>query len=343
MWQIAMILFVVSFCFFVGVMVREPRSLRSGVSFFWMMLCLAGVMFLVLAGGAAWLASRTVLIWILLILLMIALICVAVFPIALAVMFFVQGLKVIRHEGRKPANMLSVAFSVMLFGYLTVWPAMGGLGRGIFGTRLYILISLLAFYLLSLLATYALSAVLNLIHLRKRRKADYIVVLGSGIIGERVTPLLAARIERGIELLGYNPGAVLIMSGGQGPGEDIPESQAMAAYAIGKGVGREKIITEEKSVSTQENLLFSKELMEKPKPRIIIVTTAYHVFRALILAKKQGIKCTGYGSKTKWYFTLNALIREFAGYLHLTWKRHALFIGFVAGMATAAQIIAWLY
>ena len=53
-----MILFVVSFCFFVGVMVREPRSLRSGVSFFWMMLCLAGVMFLVLAGGAAWLASR---------------------------------------------------------------------------------------------------------------------------------------------------------------------------------------------------------------------------------------------------------------------------------------------
>ena len=50
---------------------------------------------------------------------------------------------------------------------------------------------------------------------------------------------------------------ILIMSGGQGPGEDIPESQAMAAYAIGKGVGREKIITEEKSVSTQENLLVS--------------------------------------------------------------------------------------
>ena len=164
MWQIAMILFVVSFCFFVGVMVREPRSLRSGVSFFWMMLCLAGVMFLVLAGGAAWLASRTVLIWILLILLMIALICVAVFPIALAVMFFVQGLKVIRHEGMKPANLLSMAFSVLLFGYLTVWPFIGGLGRDILGTKLYAFISIFAANHLVLLSVYSLSAILNQSH-----------------------------------------------------------------------------------------------------------------------------------------------------------------------------------
>lgn len=338
MWQIAMILFVVSFCFFVGVMVREPRSLRSGVSFFWMMLCLAGVMFLVLAGCAAWLASRTVLIWILLILLMIALICVAVFPIALAVMFFVQGLKVIRHEGRKPANMLSVAFSVMLFGYLTVWPAMGGLGRSIFGTRLYILISLLAFYLLSLLATYALSAVLNLIHLRKRRRADYIIVLGAGLIGARVTPLLAARIDKGIELLAFNPKAMLIMSGGQGPGEDLAEGRAMADYAIDKGVDPERIVVEDRSASTEENLLFSRALMEKETPRVILVTTAYHVFRALLLARQQGMKCVGFGAKTKWYFTLNALLREFGGYLSLTWKRHAAVALVLASMAAILGI-----
>lgn len=66
---------------------------------------------------------------------------------------------------------------------------------------------------------YSLSAVLNLFHLKKKRNADY--------IGDKVTPLLAARIEKGVELLRYNPNAVLIMSGGQGPGEDIPESQAM--------------------------------------------------------------------------------------------------------------------
>ncbi|GFI47855.1 hypothetical protein IMSAGC019_03181 [Lachnospiraceae bacterium] len=340
---ISFFIFFISFTIFGGIMLHDPRTLWSGVTFFWMMACLALFAFFTLSQYSQWLMSHNVVIGILVFLVVLAMGCVVAFPAVLVLIFFVEGIRVIRHEGMKPANLLSLLFSVLLSIYLVLWPRIGNLQRDTLSRRVYGIISFSAVYFLSLLAMYSLSAILNLIHLRKRRKADYIVVLGSGIIGERVTPLLAARIERGIELLGYNPGAVLIMSGGQGPGEDIPESQAMAAYAIGKGVGREKIITEEKSVSTQENLLFSKELMEKPKPRIIIVTTAYHVFRALILAKKQGIKCTGYGSKTKWYFTLNALIREFAGYLHLTWKRHALFIGFVAGMATAAQIIAWLY
>lgn len=323
MWQIAMILFVVSFCFFAGIMVREPRSLWSGVSFFWMMACLGIAMLFVLAGYGVWLSSHIVLTWILIILCILALLCVAALPIILIVTFFVEGLKVIRHEGRKPANMLSMAFSILLFGYLAVWPAMGRLGRSILGTRLYILISLLAFYLLALLATYSLSAVLNLIHLRKRWRADYIVVLGAGLIGTRVTPLLAARIDKGIELLSWNPKALLIMSGGQGPGEDLAEGWAMADYAVQKGIDKDRIIVEDRSRSTEENLLFSRELMSGEKPRVILVTTAYHVFRALLLARQQGMKCVGYGAKTKWYFTLNALLREFGGYLSLTWKRHA--------------------
>lgn len=335
MWQIAMILSAISFLFFVGVMAREPRSLWSGVSFFWMMACLAVAMLFVLAGYMEWLASHIILTWILIILGVLALLCVAVLPIVLIVMFFVEGLKIIRHEGMRPANMLSMAFSVLLFAYLTVWPAMGRLGRGLLGTRLYILISLLAFYLLALLAIYVLSAVLNLVHMRKRRRADYIIVLGAGLIGERVTPLLAARIDKGIELLARNPKAMLIMSGGQGPGEDLAEGRAMADYAVQKGVAAEKIMIEDKSRSTEENLRFSRELMSGEKPRVILVTTAYHVFRALLLARQQGLKCVGYGAKTKWYFTLNALLREFAGYLSLTWKRHAIAAVLIAGSVAA--------
>ena len=115
----------------------------------------------------------------------------------------------------------------------------------------YGIVSFAAVYILSLMAVYCLSAILNLIHLRKRRNADYIVVLGCGISGEKVTPLLAARIDRGIALLRCNPRAVLIMSGGQGPGEKIPESEAMADYAIEQGVDAARIIREQKSVSTQ--------------------------------------------------------------------------------------------
>lgn len=187
---------------------------------------------------------------------------------------------------------------------------------------------------------YTFSALLNLFHLKKNRGADYIVVLGSGILGTRVPPLLAARIDKGIELLTCNQDAVMILSGGQGPGEDIPEGEAMAAYAVEKGVDKKRIRIESKSVSTEKNLLFSRRGMEKERSKVILVTTAYHVFRALLLARRQGMKCVGYGAKTKWYFTLNALLREFAGYLKMTWKFHALVVGIAAGITIAVRLIA---
>ena len=316
--------------------VREPRTLWSGVTFFWMMVCLAIAMLFVLARYLDWLNSHSVLRYLLIGLMFLAMFSILAMPVVLILMFFVEGLKVIRHEGMKPvlrSEELSMAFSVLLFGYLTVWPFIGGLGRNILGTKLYVFISIFAAYLLVLLAVYSLSAILNLIHLRKRRKADYIIVLGAGLLGTRVTPLLAARIDKGIELLRYNRNAVLIMSGGQGPGEDMAEGEAMAAYAVQKGVDEDRIAVENRSGSTEENLLFSRELMGKRKAKVILVTTAYHVFRALILARQQGMKCIGFGAKTKWYFTLNALLREFIGYLSLTWKRHMVVAVLVACVA----------
>lgn len=63
-------------------------------------------------------------------------------------------------------------------------------------------------------------------------------------------------------------------------------------------------------------------MTKKNLHRVGLVATSYHVFRALILAKDLGIRCIGFGSVTKWYFELNALIREFIGYLSMTWKKH---------------------
>ena len=339
MWQISFFIFLVLFCIFTRIMIFEPRTLWCGAAFFWTMVCLAVSIFFVLSQYSQWLASHEILLGILAFLAISAMACVIAFPAALIVMFFIEGIKLIRHEGPKPANLLSILFAVLLYMYLTVFPMLGNLGRNTIGTTLYTIVSFAAIYLLSLMATYSLSASLNLIHLKKKRNADYIIVLGAGIIGTKVTPLLAARIERGIELLQHNPDALLIMSGGQGAGEDIPESQAMAAYAVGKGVAPNRIILEQKSMSTEENLMFSKEFMVKENARIVIVTTAYHVFRALLLARQQGIKCIGFGAKTKWYFTLNALLREFAGYLRLTWKKHAIVIGIAAGILSAYSIL----
>lgn len=342
MCEISFLIFLAAFLVYIGIMAHDPRTLWSGFSFFWMLACLAIFLFFAVSQYSEQLVSHDWIIGILTALFVITVSCVLAFPGLLIVMFFVEGIKVIRHEGIKPSNLLSMLFSLLLYAYLAIWPGIGDLTDNTFGTMLYVIVSFSAIYILSLMSMYSFSAVLNLIHLKKGRDADYIVVLGSGINGTRVTPLLTARIEKGIDLLSSNPNAALIMSGGQGPGEDIPESEAMAAYAIDRGVDKERIIMEAKSVSTQENLLFSRRLMEKEKPKIVIVTTAYHVFRALLLAKQQGIKCVGLGAKTKWYFTLNALLREFAGYLRLTWKKHAAVIGTVSCVIIVAKLIVWL-
>ena len=342
MCEISFLIFLAAFFVYIGIMAHDPRTLWSGFLFFWMLACFAVFLFSAVSQYSEYLASHDWIIGILIALFVITVSCVLAFPGLLIVMFFVEGIKVIRHEGIKPSNLLSMLFSLLLYAYLAIWPRLGDLTDNTFGTMLYVIVSFSAIYILSLMSMYSFSAVLNLIHLKKDRDADYIVVLGSGINGTKVTPLLAARIEKGIDLLSSNPNAVLIMSGGQGPGEDIPESEAMAAYAVDRGVDKEKIIMEAKSVSTQENLLFSRRLMEKEKPKIVIVTTAYHVFRALLLAKQQGIKCVGFGARTKWYFTLNALLREFAGYLRLTWKKHAFVIGIVSGIIVIAKLIVWL-
>lgn len=337
MTQISFGVFLAFFCFFCCVMRREPRSLWSGVSFFLMMLGLGGFVLCAAAEYAALLPG-----WaygLLLALAMLAALLVLAFPLLLLGMFVIEGVKVVRHEGLRPANLLSLGFAVLWFGFLFVWPALGSWAWGPLGRALYFLLSFSAVYFLALMAMYVLSALLNLVHLRQNRRLDYIVVLGAGLDGDRLTPLLASRVDRGAALLARNPEARLILSGGQGPGEDLPESDAMGAYAAQRGVSPQRMLLERRSATTEENLRFSRAMMGEERPRVAVVTTAYHVFRALILAKKLGLPCVGFGAKTKWYFTLNAELREFAGYLKLAWRRHAAVLGALSVLVLLAALL----
>lgn len=326
MTTLALLMIFIPLGFFLWIMLREPRTLWSGISFFILMTGVPVSMVLLSPVYVDWLGEHEALLSLAVLAVVFAVCFVVIFPALLIFLFVVEGLRLLRREGFKASNLLSLLFAVLLCAYLVVWPLLYHLEKKSFGAACYAAISFCAVYLLALMAMYTLSALLNLIHIKKGRNADYIIVLGAGIMGKRVTPLLAARLDKGMALLKKNPNARLILSGGQGPGEEIAESEAMAGYVKEKGVDEGKILLERRSTSTEENLRFSRELMEenaKKTPEIIVVTTAYHVFRALVLAKKENIKCVGYGAKTKWYFTLNALIREFVGYLRLTWKRHA--------------------
>lgn len=322
---IPLIILLILYFMYCLLMRYESRTLWSGVGFFGLSMMTIITAFFYALYYSETLTYYPLIMDIGVLLVAAAVLVILFFPLATIIMFFVEGIKVIKHEGLKFTNLLSLGFAIGLFVYLFIGPIFFKSSNKIM-TALYAIISFTVFYFLSVLASYCLSAFLNTFHLFKKRKLDYIIVLGAGIKGEQVTPLLASRIDKGIEILKKNPKALVIMSGGQGKGEDIPEGEAMARYAINKGIDESKILIENKSTNTKENLLFSSKLMTKESPRVGLVTTSYHVFRALILAKDLGIRCIGFGSVTKWYFTLNALIREFIGYLSMTWKKHVIVI-----------------
>ena len=121
---------------------------------------------------------------------------------------------------------------------------------------------------------------------------------------------------------------VFVPSGGQGPDEPLPEAAAIGTYLESIGVPRERILTEEASVNTSENIRNSMALIRRhageASPKVAFSTTNYHVFRAGLLAQAQGESLEGVGSPTKRYFWVNAFIREFMATLVSERKRHVL-------------------
>jgi uncharacterized SAM-binding protein YcdF (DUF218 family) len=117
---------------------------------------------------------------------------------------------------------------------------------------------------------------------------------------------------------------IYVPSGGRGNDEVMAEAIAIKKYLIDNGIKENQIIIEDKSTSTIENMKFSKNKIDKVKEnaKISFSTTNYHVFRSGIIASEQGMICEGMGSKTKWYFYTNALIREFIANLVQERKKH---------------------
>lgn len=333
---IAFIPFILMSIVFITHMKKEPRGMVTGVLFLIYLITIGATGLFSLFYYSEILQKNTATYSLVMVLGIIFVVAIALFPFVLIITYFVQGILILKKEGLRLKNILSLAFSISLVIYIFVWPLfrLKSLTNVyekpllLIADLVYKILSFIFIYLLFLMAMYCISAILNLIHIGRNKKLDYIIVLGAGIKGKRVTPLLAGRIDKGMELLKYNPNAKLILSGGMGPGEDIPEGVAMATYAKDKGVSDERIIVEDKSKNTYENLLFSSKLIDKDNHKLALVTTSYHVFRALVFAKKLNIPCIGYGSKTKWYFTLNALIREYIGYLSISYRFHMLVILF---------------
>jgi uncharacterized SAM-binding protein YcdF (DUF218 family) len=293
--------------FLVGV-IRDPRSFSNAV-----------FLGLALAFGALGLAERLadtpersarVLLFLL------ALV-VAAGPFLAAGYLVVNGITMARRERLRPANLLPLAAGAGILAVIGLTLAasrldsvkvtlLTGVADLLFGYVSFLLISYVSYaFIYGRLATLFGSA-------------DFVVVLGAGLKRDgSVTPLLARRLDLALKvhtaLVSRGCDPVLIVSGGKGSDEIVSEASAMARYLAGHGLPADRIVLEDQSRSTEENLAFSKAIMDQALPdgRCVIVTSNFHVFRTAILVRHAGIRGQVTGAPTAGYYWPTAMLREF--------------------------------
>lgn len=147
------------------------------------------------------------------------------------------------------------------------------------------------------------------------KKVDYVIVLGARLYGDKPSPALLERLSVAREYLTDNNGIKVVVSGGQGSDEYISEAKAMENYLADNGIEKDRIILEDRSTTTFENLKFSlnkiRELDDKENISVLIATNRYHVFRSKLLAKRLGVIPYGLPAKTPPTTVLFSYVREY--------------------------------
>ncbi len=146
---------------------------------------------------------------------------------------------------------------------------------------------------------------------------DAIIVLGAAVHGETPSLTLRRRLDKAAKYFKNcsNPDKIIIVSGGQGNGEDISEAETMQKYLVeNHSIPQERIAKEDKSTSTYENFVFSKEILDnhfKGDYTTCFITNEYHILRASLCARKAGITNISHQhTNTNLSYLLSGVLRE---------------------------------
>lgn len=143
---------------------------------------------------------------------------------------------------------------------------------------------------------------------------DYLIVLGAQVRENGPSVVLKYRLDAALEYLRENEKTVCVVSGGQGPNEPYAEAVGMKQYLEDHGIARERILIEDKSMNTKQNIDNSIKLFDPATDKVGIVTNNFHVFRSVAIAKKAGIqKVCGISAGSVPLFLPNNMLREFFG------------------------------
>ncbi|MFI8772753.1 YdcF family protein [Gordonia sp. NPDC062954] len=302
---------------------RDPRRLKPGIY-----LTAAGALLVMITVFLALTATGNEVTeaWVLLAMGACGLLAI----IALGIYLIVNGFDLARKEGARPATLLSTLLGILLFGYaigVFLGVVIGWFDSAASNSFLLVLLAvgLPAGYLGFVFVAFLGWSLLYAQHGRRKARTesvDAIIVLGAGLLGgNRVSPLLASRLDRGHELLDNAIRArrdpILVCSGGRGGDETESEASAMSRYLVEHGVDDRRIRIEDASTDTAENLAYTKRLLDETgiTGRAAVVTSDYHAFRAATLMRSAGIDGYSTGAHTAAYFVPNAQVREFVAIL----------------------------
>lgn len=183
---------------------------------------------------------------------------------------------------------------------LILWGITAGFEHGLIqripGPVLFFLTA--AFTAVCLAMVLALAGILHGVRSVPSDEAAYLIVLGARLRGAVPSRALVFRMKKALSYMSSHPDCKVIVSGGQGPLEKIPEAEAMKIYMAGQGIDPSAIYTEDQSFSTLENLKYSARIIaglegEEEKQAIaripvVICSSNFHIYRSLRLARKMG-------------------------------------------------------
>ena len=156
---------------------------------------------------------------------------------------------------------------------------------------------------------------------KNEEERSYLIVLGAQVRGTEPSVSLVHRLEGALDYLEAHPSCTAIVSGGKGSGEDLSEAECMKNWLTEHGIASERILIEDRSTSTMENLRFSKEILEEnggSADDVAILSSCYHLYRAKLMARSLGITAVGVRGRLGYpIYTLGMFIREAFGVTHL--------------------------
>jgi|ACQI01.1.fsa_nt_gi uncharacterized SAM-binding protein YcdF (DUF218 family) len=146
----------------------------------------------------------------------------------------------------------------------------------------------------------------------QNKEFDYVIVLGAAVWGNEPSPALYNRLIAAYDFVKDKPDIKIIVCGGQGNG-NITEAEAMKRFLVERGIDPSRIIKEEHSSSTFENLKYAKSKIcaNLDRPKVLIVTSDFHLFRAKFLAKRLGFEAHGIPAETPTSTRIAMFFREY--------------------------------